>query len=131
MLKNFVNVAISGEADNKVIAMEDLCAFYRESIAQGLSDFSNLDLEGAICLISFFILINSQAGRLRVLLDDKTMAAASAASASKSILKSSTGSGDKVTSISSNQGAVKQNLSFATQTSQIDTTSKATANSGV
>jgi len=67
MLKNFVNVAIADEADNKVISLETLCAFYRDSIAQGMSDFSTLDLEGAICLISFFILINGQQGRLEVL----------------------------------------------------------------
>ena len=64
MLKKFVNVAIGVEADNKVIVLEELCAFYRDSIAHGVSDYSSLDLEGAICLISFFILINSQKGRL-------------------------------------------------------------------
>ena len=60
MLKSFINVAFAGEEDNRVISLEDLCAFYRDNIAQGLTDFSTLDLEGAICLISFFILINSQ-----------------------------------------------------------------------
>ena len=70
MLKNFVNVVSAGEADNKVIVLEDLCAFYRENIAQGVSDFSKLDMEGAICLISFFILINRQEGRLKTANDD-------------------------------------------------------------
>lgn len=100
MLKNFVTIAMAGESDNRVIALEDLCAFYRECIAQGLTDFSNLDLEGAICLISFFILINSQQGRLKLLRDDKN---GPKTSASKGILKKS---GELVTSISSNKGAV-------------------------
>ena len=119
MLKSFVNVAFAGEADNKVISMDDLCSFYRESIAQGISDFSSLDIEGAICLISFFILINSSAGRLDVVSDDKS---SGSTAQTKSILKNSTGTGDKVTAISSDGGAVKQNLSFADQTTQIDTT---------
>ena len=109
MLKNFVTIAMAGESDNRVIALEDLCAFYRECIAQGLTDFSNLDLEGAICLISFFILINSQQGRLKLLRDDKN---GPKTSASKGILKKS---GELVTSISSNKGAVAQNLTFAKQ----------------
>ena len=128
MLKNFVNVAIGGEDDNKVIVLEELCAFYRDSIAHGVSDYSSLDLEGAICLISFFILINSQQGRLQVLQDDKS---AATNSHQKSILKNSTGTdtNDKITSINSNGVAVSQNLSFAQQTTQITTTATATQSS--
>lgn len=50
--------------------MEDLCCFYRENIAGGLSDFTNLDHEGFVCIQGFFLLINSDAGRLKIL-DDK------------------------------------------------------------
>ena len=49
MLKNFVDVAFCAQ-ENKIIALEDLCNFYRENIAAGLSDCSNLELEGLHCI---------------------------------------------------------------------------------
>lgn len=57
MLKNFVDVALA-DSGNKVINLEDLSAFYRECIAQGLSDYTNLEIEGFVCIQGFFILIN-------------------------------------------------------------------------
>ena len=57
MLKNFVDVALA-DSGNKVISLEDLSAFYRECIASGLSDYTNLEIEGFVCIQGFFILIN-------------------------------------------------------------------------
>lgn len=49
MLKDFISVAIANEANN-VISLEDLCSFYRENIASGLSDFTTLEIEGFVCI---------------------------------------------------------------------------------
>lgn len=115
-----------------MILLEDLCDFYRENLAQGLSDFTNLDYEGFICIQSFFVLINTQNGRLQNLADP---AQACATQQKKGILKNSKNS--KVTSISSDKGAVVQQLNFSesattpstqaskTQTTQIETGSSA------
>ena len=96
MLKDFISVAISNE-ENNVISLEDLCSFYRDNIANGLSDFTTLEMEGYVCIQGFFVLINSGEGRLK-LLDDS-----SASNKPKSILKSGAAStANKITSISSN-----------------------------
>jgi len=49
MLKDFINIAMSTE-ENRVISLEDLCLFYRENIASGLSDFTTLELDGFVCI---------------------------------------------------------------------------------
>ena len=49
MLKKFVDEILQSE-DNKVVELEDLCSFYRETIAPGHSDYTNLELEGFICI---------------------------------------------------------------------------------
>ena len=49
MLKSFVDASIAAE-ENNIITLEDLLAFYRENIASGLSDFTNLELEGFVCI---------------------------------------------------------------------------------
>ena len=66
MLKSFVDASIAAE-ENNIITLEDLLAFYRENIASGLSDFTNLELEGFVCIQGFFTLINSRAGNLRII----------------------------------------------------------------
>ena len=116
MLKNFCELAFSNE-DNNVIKLEELCLFYRESIAAGLSDFSSLEIEGFHCIQGFFILINNRENRIKILGDN----GGQAGGASKSILKNAAGSaqgntGGKITSISSSGGAKAQNLSFAPDT---------------
>ena len=70
MLKSFVDASITAE-ENKTITIDDLLAFYRENIASGLSDFTNLELEGFVCIQGFFTLINSRAGHLRILGDEQ------------------------------------------------------------
>ena len=96
MLKDFVDVAFSTE-DNSVISLEDLFSFYRESISEGLSDFTSLSLEGFICIQGFFVLINSRAGKVKTLHDVKTES-----ENKKGILKNS---GGAITSISNTDGA--------------------------
>ena len=104
LLKDFVDVAFSTE-DNSVVSMDDLFSFYRECIAEGLSDFTTLSLEGFVCIQSFFVLINSRAGKIRTMHDVK-----SGSSEKKGILKNTKNSG--VTSISSTHGKQSQGLDF-------------------
>ena len=112
MLRDFINVALSAE-ENKVILLDDLCSFYSETIASGMTDFTNLEYEGFICIQGFFILINSREGRLK-LLDDQ---AGLQKDPTKSILKNAANTtSSKVTSISSNEGAKSQQLNFAPKT---------------
>ena len=104
MLKKFIDEILISE-DNNVVEIEDLCQFYRETIAPGHSDYTNLELEGFVCIQAFFVLINSRAGRLTILNDANSKANSNEP---KSILKSSgTNTKDKITSISSNEGAKK------------------------
>ena len=66
MLKTIVDSSFTSE-DSNLITIEDLLGFYQENIASGLLDFTNLELEGFICIQGFFALINSRAGRLKIL----------------------------------------------------------------
>ena len=128
MLYNFVDVAMQDEDNNKVVSMDDLCAFYRESISGGLSDFTSLELEGFICIQGFFVLLNCKQDRLKVLHDTKASSGTNAAGQPKSILKNGK---SKITSISSTHGAVAQGIDFGKKdTTMIDTTQKSTATTG-
>ena len=49
MLKSFGEDSFSSE-ESKLITIEDLLGFYQENIASGLTDFSNLEIEGFICI---------------------------------------------------------------------------------
>lgn len=69
MLKKFVDEILISE-ENRVITLEDLCSFYRETLASGDSDYTNLELEGFICIQAFFVLINSREGRIKILNDN-------------------------------------------------------------
>ena len=120
MLKKFVDEILISE-ENNVVDLNDLCSFYRETIASGDSDYTNLELEGFVCIQAFFVLINSREGRLKILNDNSKADGKPPKSILKSTGTDAAGSG-KVTSISSDQGAVKQGLSFAKDTVQIDTT---------
>lgn len=117
MLKKFVDEILISDV-NKVVDLEDLCSFYRDTIASGHSDYTNLELEGFVCIQAFFVLINSRQGRLKILNDDAK--ASADGKLPKSILKGAEGT-SKITSISSDQGAKKQGLSFAKDTVKIDT----------
>ena len=108
-----------------------MCQFYCETIGPGRTDYTNLELEGFTCIQAFFVLINSRAGRLKTLNDNNNSSAAAGSGGVKGILKNSSGGGDKITSISSNEGAKKQNLNFASQTEQIDTTGTKTNDAAV
>ena len=95
-----------------------------------------MEIEGFICIQGFFALINSRAGRLKILgADQKAKSTAKdipytsavpdypagPTTPVKSALKNGSG---KITAISSTSGPVAQNLDFTTPTKtvQIDTT---------